>query len=332
MPKTDHNLLVSTDILHILRRYLAEQGLAAQPLPLAGEQTQPDQVPIETVYRVWNATAARIHDPYFGLHFGQAAPSLLSGRLLPSVMLNSPSLGAALERYCRYHGLMVNGREPVLKIGPTESEIEFDPARPGSQSFAEAVLAMTVEFFRQVSGGRVRPLRVCCPFPRPADSAEFVRVFGCPVEFDQPMQRIILRTADLAEPVTQADAGLLIRLEEYAGQKLERLGLSNTWAQKSAALLSQMMLRGEKPAPGPICAALAVSQRTLQKRLQSEGASYQQVLDETRRSLAEELLTRADGSISEVAFVLGYADQSAFNHAFKRQTGLTPLEYRQSVR
>jgi AraC-like DNA-binding protein len=85
------------------------------------------------------------------------------------------------------------------------------------------------------------------------------------------------------------------------------------------------------PKAQAIARRLGMSERTLQRRLADEGLSFQKLVDEARRELAEGLLVRSDYSLAEVAFLTGFSEQSAFNRAFKRWLDQTPAAYRQAV-
>ena len=77
---------------------------------------------------------------------------------------------------------------------------------------------------------------------------------------------------------------------------------------------------------------MAMSARTLQRQLKERGVDFKQLTDETRRRFAINYLKEQKNTLTEVAFLLGYSEVSAFNRAFKRWTGSTPLEYRRSQR
>ena len=88
-----------------------------------------------------------------------------------------------------------------------------------------------------------------------------------------------------------------------------------------------MILDGKKPSAEEVAGDLAVGIRYLQGQLKDEGTTYQQVLDGVRKELAMDYLGQGDVSLYEVAFLLGFSEQSTFNHAFKRWTGTTPGKY-----
>jgi AraC-like DNA-binding protein len=92
-------------------------------------------------------------------------------------------------------------------------------------------------------------------------------------------------------------------------------------------VLCRLLPQGE-PKREAVAQALLLSERTLQRRLQEEGTSYQQLLDDTRRELAEQYLAQPNLPLLEIAYLLGFADPSNFFRAFRRWFDATPGEYR----
>jgi AraC-like DNA-binding protein len=150
------------------------------------------------------------------------------------------------------------------------------------------------------------------------------------VLFNQPHDAILIQCKDLDLPIPLANPGLLQRLEQIAADMLAELSSPNTWSEQVSQGITQMLMRGEKPDIGTLAADLAISTRQLQNKLKDEGTSYQQLLDQVRQLLALRYLDNPDLNLFDIAFLLGYSDQSAFNHAFKRWTGASPGEYRET--
>jgi AraC-like DNA-binding protein len=91
-------------------------------------------------------------------------------------------------------------------------------------------------------------------------------------------------------------------------------------------------LVGGAPAMGAVAGELALSGRSLQRRLELEGTSYARIVDEARRSQAVALLSAPGVSVGEVTWLLGFSEQSAFSRAFRRWTGASPSEFRREAR
>ena len=117
-----------------------------------------------------------------------------------------------------------------------------------------------------------------------------------------------------------------------AQDRLDRCTRPLGWALKTERSILRTLLGGEKPEIESVARDLVVSVRNLQGSLKNEGTTYKHVLDRVRLELAKDYLGQDDLSLCQVAFLLGYAEQSAFNHAFKRWTGSTPMDYRSRSR
>jgi AraC-like DNA-binding protein len=86
-------------------------------------------------------------------------------------------------------------------------------------------------------------------------------------------------------------------------------------------------MQGEKPIADAVALDLAISTRHLQSKLKAEGTTYRHLLDQVRKELALDYLKRPEMTMFDIAFLLGFSEQSTFNHAFKRWTGSSPKEY-----
>jgi AraC-like DNA-binding protein len=138
----------------------------------------------------------------------------------------------------------------------------------------------------------------------------------------------VFSRADLDLAIFLADLELLDKLEQLAQERLNQLYAPDTWADRVAQLIAQMLLQGEKPTIGAISRGLALSTRHLQNKLKREDVTYRMLLDQVRKEIALGYLEKGDVAICDLAFLLGFSEQSAFNHAFRRWTGSTPTVIR----
>ncbi len=125
----------------------------------------------------------------------------------------------------------------------------------------------------------------------------------------------------------RSDPGLCVILDRYAEELLAKLPQTNSIVDRVRQELS-VGLRGGQVRLEAIAHTLEVEPRTLQRKLREAGISYQELLDEMRRELSIHYLKEEHISVYEVAFLLGFAETSAFHRAFKRWTGKTPSEFR----
>jgi AraC-like DNA-binding protein len=179
-----------------------------------------------------------------------------------------------------------------------------------------------------VSDASTTPIEAAFQHPPPANAARYQEVLGCPVHFNADELRLVIPRAVFDRPLRRADEQLFDYLERHAQALLERAVERDT----ASALVRQTLcarLREGEPRQGDVARALALSERTLQRRLTEEGTSFAAILDEIRAELARMYLGDPNLAVFEVAYLVGYSEPSAFVRAFRRWTGTNPREYRQ---
>jgi AraC-like DNA-binding protein len=158
---------------------------------------------------------------------------------------------------------------------------------------------------------------------------EVSRYFGCKVSYLQNRWQIVLKSSDMAIPLDTSDYRLLKVLTAYCETVLKEHGRRQAGLlQKVEQRIVDLLPKGDARAR-VIATELGISERTLTRQLAALGTSFNDVLDDLRHDLALKYIRESDLSLAEVSFLLGYANQPAFNLAFKRWTGKTPSELRQ---
>jgi AraC-like DNA-binding protein len=166
-------------------------------------------------------------------------------------------------------------------------------------------------------------------YPEPPDVLRHEEVFACPVRFGGRANRALLRDSDLDLPLAARDSAMAELHARLVDDELQRLGRAPTSRRVRQALAAR--LEHGEPRRHDVAAALHVSDRTLQRRLHREGTSFRELLDETRRALAEHHLRRSHDPLCRIADLLGFEDQSNFFRACKRWFGASPSRYRASA-
>lgn len=201
---------------------------------------------------------------------------------------------------------------------------------PG-RHLSEFTLAGLLIAARQCTELPIAPREVELRSPRPADLAPYAEVFGAAVRFEQPEAALVVDEAVLALPFKRADSALCAILERHAEALLAALPpVESTLSDRVRALVTGQ-LRGGDPSIGAVAVQLHMSERSLQRKLAGEGASFDEIVDGLRADLARRYLDDRRLAIGEVAFLLGYSEPSAFHRAFKRWTGRTPGEHRKDL-
>jgi len=199
--------------------------------------------------------------------------------------------------------------------------------RLGLRLSNEATIASIAAISRQVSTREFRPLAVHFAHPAPGSAERHERSFGCPVHFASDRDALLVPTDILEAPNRLGDPSISRFFEVHLETVVSGLADSQRLDRRVLPLISRSLSEGV-PRISDVARQLAMSPRTLQRRLADDGRSYQSLVDEARHRLSARLLQETDYSLGEVSFMAGFSDQSAFTRAFRRWEGQTPRAYR----
>jgi AraC-like DNA-binding protein len=273
--------------------------------------------------------ADALGDDWLGFHLGRKS-ELRDAGLLYYVLASSNRLGESLERAERYSAL--NNEGISLRVrGERATELVFHYVgleRHSDRHQMEYLLTAVIRICRQLTNRDLRPRRVRVAHRRSEGAPELNAFLGCNVAFGSNVDEIVFAENVDAIPVVSGDPylnALLVKFceEALAGHAAPRGTLRHDLEHAIALLLPH-----GKAHLGDVAARLGMSRRTLARRLASQGLTFAGVLAELRADLAKRELRDASLTISQVAWLLGYREVSAFTHAFKRWTGKTPREMR----
>ncbi len=285
----------------------------------------------EKISLLWELAAARSGNPLIGL----AMPHLMQPAgfdVLAYAMMTCPNLLAAMHLLVRYLRVVSDAAAIALhedQDGYWVTLELFGGKRPVPRQRLEFVLATLLTFFRWITGRDIRPLAVDFVEAAPADPQPYRDAFQCPLRFNASLHRILFSRADLALPLPASNPVLAELHDRYACERLERLD-STKVSSKTRELIIRRLPNGD-PQRGDIAAALCMGERTLQRRLQEEGTTFQELVDDTRRELARHYLAQPHLMLSQAAYLLGFSNQSTFCRACKRWFDMSPGEYRSGL-
>lgn len=246
--------------------------------------------------------------------------------VLGYLVLAAESLGEAMLAYQRYEKLFygVNVAEVLTVDQDVEIRWHGTSELLGQAADGVAIAALITFLRRQLDDPPPPSLVSFAGTPTRPDAEQAYRAFfGCPVQFNDSHVRVRFPAAYLGIPMPQRDPALRALLDRQAQALLETLPDDDPFDRALQQLLPRLLADGR--ATLPIAArALHVSPRTLQRRLAAHNISWQTFLDQARARLAQEYLGDTSLSLSDVALLLGFSEQSAFNRAFRRWTGSTP--------
>lgn len=334
--KDRYSINLSVSLLSQIVRYLTHLKIDAgavfrsagvDPLIMESPDTR---ISLDTYLAVENAAIRVTNDTYFGLHIGEFS-EVDNWSILGFMMMNCRTLGEAFEKSGRYSaiiGNLIHGRVQIgfRKIKMILMTPKYVPELP--RHCFEAAFSGGVRLMRSLSGKPLSPLEVGFSYPLPESIDEYRRIFGCPVLFGRKHTYMTLDMSLAKVPVPLPNAAMLEHFENYAKEYLSELeGADKTTRMVTREILSR--LDQKKVNIGSIAADLSMSVRTLQNRLKSEGTVFSELLDETRRRLAEKYL-RENFTVEDITYLLGFAETSVFRKAFKKWSGMTPKEFREA--
>ena len=279
--------------------------------------------------RLLEAAAQATGDQCFGLHFGEHFLPKNIGPLA-YVVLNSPTFAEGFQNVARYlhvhnQGMEVSfdveGQWAFVRGRLTETGLE--PPRQHNE-FAAAV---GLNLIRLMAGSQWAPVEVHFGHPAPPDTSEHARVFASPVSFHHPGNAFMVERAFTTRPVAAADERLYEIMRRYLDRILEEMP-SEAGLPASVRKVVAESMRDGHPSLHRVANKLARSPRTLQRRLHEHAIDFKALVADTRRRFAITYLRDPNHTVTEIAFLLGYAEVSAFDRAFKRWTGSTPSKYR----
>jgi len=284
--------------------------------------------PQDAMTRLWQRAVELSGNPAIGLNMAKVVRPA-SFHVVGYALMSSRTLKEGFTRLVRYQRIIGEGAD--LSFRPTPQGYELILAihgdrLPAARQSMEASLAYSLAFCRWMTGQPIKPLQVLFQGPPPADLKPFEQVFQGPLRFNADHYGLLFERADMDMPLPTANESLAQLHDRFAGEYLARFADTRV-THAARQVLCRLLPQGE-PKREAVAQALHLSQRTLQRRLQEEGGSFQQLLDDTRRELAQQYLAQPGLSLLEVAYLLGFADPSNFFRAFRRWFGLTPGEYR----
>ncbi|MGQ0700005.1 MAG: AraC family transcriptional regulator ligand-binding domain-containing protein [Panacagrimonas sp.] len=320
-----HQALVSGgfDVEAIYRRL----GYNAESLPLRQMRT-----PHGLQAFFWETVEAVTQDPDVGLHLCLHAP-VFRGEVMEYLMLSSSTFGEGMQRAVKYMRLVsdaLNMRlqqdEKGTRVVVKGSTIEAPQLRHTEILVAHQV----IRFGQMVTEGKYAPSRVLLRVSRRAPQADYDRIFGCQVEFEGVESEIWFDPELLAYRSPRSSPELLQLHEEHAEKRLTTLKREDLIERIRAVFAQRLEL--ERCDLEEVSRELHIPPRRLRFELSRAGTSFSQVLADFRFALARKLLARTKEPVEDIVYLTGFSEPSTFYRAFKRWSGMTPVQYRDSKR
>ncbi len=284
---------------------------------------------IDNIDKLWRKASEIIDDPCFGLKAAEVwHPSNFGA--LGYAMLASNTLRTSLERLVRYHGFLSD--EDFMKLDETEEGLRLtlvlSHRNVDKSEQNDAALAVTLSMCRMNYIENLAPVSVTLAHPKPACSPGYFEYYRCPVLFEAPSYGFTLPIEAVDKILPGSNPQLAELNDQVMIQYLANLDRDHITQKVIAAIIDQLPSGGVTDET--VARKLFMSSRKLQRQLQRAGTTFNALLNEIRRELARKYLREEDTSITEIAFLLGFSESSAFSRAFKRWTGVSPFNYRKA--
>jgi AraC-like DNA-binding protein len=296
------------------------------------------RVPLDDLHRLWRAGQERLGDDALGV--------LVTSRIDPQSTFSWPppysvhehigrasaTLRDSILRQARVVRLMRDGLSVHFEGAHDAPLLRFDFAVASEPvSLIDFQMASSLLLARRVSDDRtLAPREVHLSRSTPKDPDLYTRFFGAPVHFGADSNFMICDGPGLDRPIPTANPMMLEIFERRARKTIDALPVIDDFVEIVRERVEAELPSGNTNASW-VAETLGISPRTLHRRLQAEGTSYQDELDRVRGKLAMRYLASRKHTINEVASLVGFAQASAFHRAFKSWTGETPAEYQERL-
>jgi AraC-like DNA-binding protein len=310
------------------------------PLPLFHKvRMDPDlmhqanaRYPVERIKALISEVGEKVNDPCFGLSVASCwHPSHLGA--LGHVLLMSKTLRDTLERLLRYHKVLSDsplGELQEDKLRGTLSLVALFEGKTARLPFREdSDLAWVVSILRMNYQRDLAPLSVDFTHSSPDCAGKFYEYFQCPIKFDAERTRLTLSLEVAEELLPGSNEELAAFSDQLMARYLNSLSEHNLVTKVKKAIVGH--LPSGEATVDKVASDLYMSTRTLQRSLQQQDSSFHILLNEARMELAMQYVSDPNMNLTEVAFLLGFAEQSSFSRSFKRWTGQSPVQHRKAV-
>ncbi|MBE9567290.1 MAG: AraC family transcriptional regulator [Proteobacteria bacterium] len=321
---------------NLLWRYLEETGIDPKPLyEKAGIRPEllsnpHARINIKNVDKLWEQAAGVIEDPCFAIDMAELwHPSQIGA--LGYAWLASTTLRRALNRIVRYAHVVSEDLDLEIADTPTGLKLSVDL---GNSIFTlpqhhDLVIAVLIHMCRFNFGEELLPAKICLARPAPSCSRRMVEYFRTEIEFDAEQTCMILARADADQSLMSGNREIALMHDEMLMKYMITIKKGDLIQQIQSIILEN--LPDGHVSDKMVAKELNLSERSMQRRLQERKTTFRILLDSVREMVAKQYIKNPMNRMSDIAFLLGFSEQSAFSRAFKKWTGQSPVEYRDSV-
>ncbi len=338
-PKANHDqansrqLKVGASTAKSLAQYLLQSGcdenkivaLLDQPL---SELEAPDmRIPMQAYHRLWHMAIELTGKTDLGLYLG-THPNDENMGLLGHIFFNNTTLEKALRQYERFYKIFNEGMHIELVMDDNLVSIQYICDTPEAYCIPdmERTLSVSIHRAREYISDKLKIEYVAFQHEAPEYLDSYHQAFPCPLKFGQAHSAIVFQRRFLDYRLPHRSNYLHKLLTRHVESLVKRIAPKPKFQDRVRRTIAKRMAKDSIDAEH-IADALCMSRNTLYRRLKNEGVSFHDLVDEVRQRKAKKYLASKKHSLSDIAFLLGFSELSAFSRAFKRWTGTSPANY-----
>ena len=331
------NFNVAGDLANLLLSYLDDNPLVNNADEIAvlrerlSQYNANSRMPFTDWWHALEVIAKLYQKPHIGLEVGTNIQPSHCG-VLGYLSLSCEYLAEALQRFERFQRLLYDGNEAFTHAEGNLVTFSwpFDYGYSTRES-DETLISSMASYVRMLVGDdALNPAKIGFVHSAPDDIAPYVKILGCDIEFGCKNTYVSFPVSMLALKVEKADPALRALLDQQARALLDVLPNGDHFEQQLYQFVLRAMQDG-KPTIEEVAGYMKISSRTLHRRLEERQLVFKDLLQKTRQQLARQYLKEGRLTLSEIALLLGYSEQSAFTRAFKAWFGETPLRFQKSL-
>lgn len=319
---------VSGDLAGLLLNYVRQNAVKSPELEQSLQQFKPSS---RMTFRQWWGFLDQLQQMYpnrlVGMELGSfIAPAHVG--VLGYLTLSCATVAEALQRFQRYQALLHDGDHAQLILGQGLAILRWDSKFGPSTQLSDEVLVMgMLNIVRRMTGNdTLQPARVSFVCAGGSSAEHYQPFLTCPLGFQQPFLELAFPQEILALPVTNSDPSLRELLEQQAQALMQVLPPQDPLLGRVQSAIIKSIEDGDATLKR-VSEILNMSQRTLHRRLQDRQLVFKSLLQTIRMELARKYLLEQHLTLTEIALLLGYSEQSAFSRAFRQWYGTAPLQY-----
>ncbi|WP_299197844.1 AraC family transcriptional regulator ligand-binding domain-containing protein [uncultured Amphritea sp.] len=320
-------------VLQLAQHYRLDQDQILSSASLSqAELSKPGaRFPTSGYGQILQMLAEATENPRIALSLGEATQPRMLGSI-GFLMATADTLGKAYQALIDYLPLLLEGAIIQMEQTVDGTRFSLELNDPELQP-VEYLMACLINWPRWLTGHQIPVRNVQLEFPQPNSLLPYQQFFAAEVEFDAPRNQLLFASDYLSLSCLDANPEMHQLHREFADSLLSKSAQQSALPAQTRNLIRSQLAEGSGCVRREqIAESVGLSLRTLQRKLGLLGTNFQDIYDQTRRETCLQLIQRGQISFGEIAFQLGFSNQSAFQKAFKRWMGVAPSQYRQQIK